>query len=157
ENGIVHRDLKPENVMLIPDRDRGVVAKLLDFGIAKHSLQQGGNELTPGGAAFGTPGYIAPEILAGAKSHNPRAHVYAFGVVLYEALVNAPPFATSNVIATMMAHLHEPVPDPRDARGDISHPVAALVMSAMAKDTALRPKNGAALVEELDKLRAAAL
>ena len=40
EKGIIHRDLKPANVMVTPE---GVVAKLLDFGLAKavHESRRG--------------------------------------------------------------------------------------------------------------------
>ena len=152
ENAILHRDLKPENVMLVPDRDRGVVAKLLDFGIAKRVKST--ESLTPGGAVFGTPGYVAPEVALDGGSDDPRSDVYAFGVVLYEALVNAPPFTAPTSLALLMAHLHEPVPDPRARRADIDAPLASLVMRALAKDPRQRPADGGALVQELDQLRA---
>ncbi|HXV93108.1 MAG TPA: serine/threonine-protein kinase, partial [Pseudonocardia sp.] len=55
--GLVHRDVKPSNVLLAPDGPR-----LIDFGIAR-ALDH--TALTAAGSVFGTPGYIAPEQVAG--------------------------------------------------------------------------------------------
>ncbi len=75
--GIVHRDVKPGNVFLHPDR-----ALLVDFGVAKGGR---GETLTSFGERPGTPGYMAPEQIAGADA-DPRSDLYAAGMLLYEAL-----------------------------------------------------------------------
>lgn len=76
--GVVHRDLKPQNVFLTQD---GAV-KLLDFGLARVT---GEARFTAQSAVMGTPGYISPELLAGAQA-DARADVYSLGVTLFEML-----------------------------------------------------------------------
>ena len=87
--GIVHRDIKPENVLLEEGH-----AVLADFGVAR-ALEQAtlGDRLTGTGLGLGTPGYMAPEQLAGEPGVDARADLYALGVVAYEMLAGAPPFA----------------------------------------------------------------
>lgn len=57
--GVVHRDLKPSNVLVTP---RGPV--LIDFGIAQSADDV---RVTSGNLVVGTPGYLAPELLADAE------------------------------------------------------------------------------------------
>ncbi len=80
EAGVIHRDLKPENVLIKSD---GRV-KVVDFGIA-HVEGPDVSRLTRTGFALGTPAYMAPEQLLGGTIE-PRADVYAWGVVLSEML-----------------------------------------------------------------------
>mmetsp|Transcript_20441 Transcript_20441/g.60337 ORF Transcript_20441/g.60337 Transcript_20441/m.60337 type:complete len:320 (-) Transcript_20441:423-1382(-) len=83
--GIVHRDLKPEN-LLYADPSPEAQIKLADFGLAK----------LVGGAvvmqtACGTPGYVAPEILAN-KGYGLEVDMWSVGVILYILLCGFPPF-----------------------------------------------------------------
>lgn len=78
--GVIHRDLKPENVLIKGDGS----IKVVDFGIA-HVDGHDVSRLTRTGFALGTPAYMAPEQLLGAAI-DPRADVYAWGVVLSEML-----------------------------------------------------------------------
>jgi len=76
--GLVHRDVKPENILVCWDGHPYIA----DFGIAHARLQAG---ITGPGGILGTPGYIAPELLAGTPP-GPAADVYAFAAVLQECL-----------------------------------------------------------------------
>ena len=86
--GVVHRDLKPQNVFLTA---AGGV-KLLDFGLARVAGQ---SRFTSKSAVLGTPGYIAPEILAGQRADT-RADLYSLGATYFEMLSGRRPLVTSD-------------------------------------------------------------
>lgn len=90
--GIVHRDLKPDNII----RARDGRLKILDFGLARSETPgpaAGASFATRPGVLMGTPGYIAPEQLAGERG-DARADVYAFGVLMYEYACGTHPFVS---------------------------------------------------------------
>jgi eukaryotic-like serine/threonine-protein kinase len=72
--GVVHRDVKPGNIMLTP-----FGAKVFDFGIAASTGDADNGDAR--GRILGTPSYVAPERLSGARV-TPAADMYAFGVLL---------------------------------------------------------------------------
>jgi serine/threonine protein kinase len=90
--GIVHRDLKPENIVRCADAR----VKILDFGLAHmtHADRPTELRLTHTGMALGTPGYMAPEQLAG-QEVDARTDVFAFGVVAWELATGTHPFGAS--------------------------------------------------------------
>ncbi|MBA2540892.1 MAG: serine/threonine protein kinase [Deltaproteobacteria bacterium] len=84
---IVHRDVKPGNMMVIaPDREP-LRIELLDFGIARIGDDA---ELTIAGAVMGTPGFMAPEVLAGSPG-SARSDIYSLAAALYFALTGKSP------------------------------------------------------------------
>ncbi|HKW51194.1 MAG TPA: serine/threonine-protein kinase [Candidatus Eisenbacteria bacterium] len=84
--GIVHRDLKPANIML-DGRGR---ARITDFGLAAAAEALRGRD-----TQWGTPGYMAPEQLAGGEI-TPRTDIYALGLVLYEMFTGRKAFEGSS-------------------------------------------------------------
>jgi eukaryotic-like serine/threonine-protein kinase len=88
EKGILHRDVTPSNIML--DREAQDRAVLLDFGIAK-GLWPVGGKLSISGQVVGSPQYMSPERLAGAKNIDMRSDIYSLGIVAYEMLTGHVP------------------------------------------------------------------
>jgi serine/threonine-protein kinase len=135
EAGVVHRDLKPANIFLAR-RGGQTEVKVLDFGIAK--LSGIAREQTSTGVLMGTPAYLAPE-QARTSQVDHRADIYALGVVAYEMLAGTRPFAGSSQDSVVGKHIAVEPPPIGEQVGDLPLPVAAIVMSMMAKDPAGRP------------------
>jgi len=88
EEGVVHRDLKPENLLYYsPDIDSKIM--ISDFGLSK--MEESGVMAT----ACGTPGYVAPEVLA-QKPYGKAVDVWSIGVISYILLCGYPPFYDEN-------------------------------------------------------------
>ena len=85
--GIVHRDIKPDNIFLAREADDDHdVAKILDFGVAKMALDETESLVTGTGALLGTPLYMSPEQIRGARDADLRADIYSLGLVAYTML-----------------------------------------------------------------------
>lgn len=91
EHGIVHRDLKPANIFVTRSRTGDEIAKVLDFGIAKDTLQGAEADLTSVNMLIGTPKYMAPEQFLKLPA-DPRTDLYAVGLLFYQMLSGQPPF-----------------------------------------------------------------
>jgi tetratricopeptide (TPR) repeat protein len=109
--GILHRDIKPGNVMIV---GRSHV-KVLDFGLAKQTgLGESAETATLGmetetGSVVGTPAYLAPELLQGAKA-DARSDLWALGVVLYQMLSGELPFKGATTFEMSSAILKDQPP-----------------------------------------------
>uniref|UniRef100_A0A1I8JS77 Protein kinase domain-containing protein n=1 Tax=Macrostomum lignano TaxID=282301 RepID=A0A1I8JS77_9PLAT len=76
-----HRDLKLENVLIEVQKDTEplrIVAKLCDFGLAKHESEMSGSTFG------GTNGYMAPEVLHNRPAYSNKSDIYALGVIAWE-------------------------------------------------------------------------
>lgn len=134
--GVIHRDLKPENVYLCNrPGDRNYV-KLLDFGIAKLTSENGAAALsqkTRTGMVIGTPTYMAPEQCDGKGNIDARADIYAIGVMMYELLTGRVPFPGEGFGEILVAHLtREPEP-PRSLNANIPPELEAIVLRCLRK------------------------
>ncbi|HEX3774748.1 MAG TPA: serine/threonine-protein kinase [Polyangiaceae bacterium] len=107
-NGIVHRDLKPENIFLVPGDD-AEVAKVLDFGIAKHEQYSLAGKTTKTGSFMGTPYYMSPEQARG-KQIDWRSDLWALGVIVFQCLTGRPPFESEALGELMGMIIYDPIP-----------------------------------------------
>lgn len=145
--GIIHRDLKFDNIMLQRRRDRRLHVKVLDFGVAK--LLTRDVNLTRGGQVPGTPGIIAPELVA-MTPPSPQSDLYSLGVLLYTTLSGKAPFQGHNDLELMRAHQFEPVPNlTSHVQPYVPEALNHLVFELMQKTPAARPQSA---VEVRDRL-----
>lgn len=126
--GIIHRDVKPANVMLDHDADDRAI--LLDFGIAK-SLAPVGSKLSVSGQVVGSPDYMSPERLAGAKTIDARADIYSMGVVAFQMLVGRLPFRRDAAPQPNISPVQYEPPDVRSIRPDVPASFARAVERCM--------------------------
>jgi serine/threonine-protein kinase len=131
--GVVHRDIKPDNVFLLSDAAVPDTVKVLDFGIAKMSVD-GQAKLTGTGAMLGTPAFMAPEQARGAVDVDARADIYAVGAMMYQALTGKLPYEAPSVPALLFAIVEKSPASLRVARPDAPDELVAIVERAMAKD-----------------------
>ena len=146
EAGVVHRDLKPGNIQLTPD---GLI-KVLDFGLARSDEGQSSSSMgssqmetqttpqhqTTPGAVLGTAAYMSPEQARGRRVDK-RTDIWAFGVVLYEMLTGANPFAGETATDSIGAVLHK---DPELSRLPESVPISVrrVLSRCLERDRSIR-------------------
>ena len=80
---------------------------LADFGLAR--MLESATRFTQASQALGTPEYMAPEQAMGADADH-RSDLYAFGILIYQMLLGQTPFRADTPAATLMAHVHQPLP-----------------------------------------------
>ncbi|MCA1715134.1 MAG: serine/threonine protein kinase, partial [Gammaproteobacteria bacterium] len=141
--GVVHRDLKPANVLI----DRAGDTYISDFGVARSLASSG---LTQSGAVIGTPDYLSPEQARGGTIDG-RSDLYALGLILYEMLTGAMPFAGGTVSETLAQRmLHAPPPVTRQ-RADAPAWVARLVDKLLRPQPAHRFGSADEVIQAIDR------
>jgi tetratricopeptide (TPR) repeat protein len=105
-------------------------------------------------AVYGSPNTISPEQVRG-LAPDARTDIYAFGAILYEILTGKPVFPGTDRALSAFAHLSKTpeVPSSRAPTGWISRELDAFVLSALAKDPADRPRDAAAALEMVERLK----
>jgi WD40 repeat protein len=139
ERGVIHRDLKPANILV----ESSGQPRVLDFGVARAAdlgLTAAGGH-TEAGQLIGTLAYMSPEQASGDPSSiDPRADVYALGVVLYELLAHRLPYILDGLpLPEAVRVISEQEPArlgsiDADFRGDVE----TIVAKALQKDKARR-------------------
>ena len=137
ERGVLHRDLKPANVMI----DGAGRVRLTDFGIA-------GAASTGADVRAGTPGYMAPEQLAG-REVSVKSDLFALGLVLYEVFTGKRAFDAPTVGELVKQHERGAPPTPTTTVPDLDPAIERTIMRCLEGDAALRPPSALAVAAGL--------
>lgn len=146
-NGLIHRDLKPENLFVVQPQDGPELCKVIDFGLARSEEHPA---LTREGALVGTIRYMAPE-QARIESADERTDVYALGVVLYEALCGASPYASECDEVTLFRIMNEAPCALLERCPGVPRELSELIDRTLAKDPGERPGSAGELADALSR------
>ncbi len=142
--GVLHRDLKPSNILI----DLAGKPHVSDFGLAKRL--EGNQTMTHTGAILGTPCYMSPEQAAGSRGDvGPVSDVWSLGAILYQVLVNRPPFQASSPMDTLLAVLEVDPPLPRSINREVNRDLEMIALKTLQKPQDLRYASAADLANDL--------
>jgi serine/threonine protein kinase len=146
--GVVHRDLKPENIFVSPSN----WVKIVDFGAAKDIGDGDLPNITKQGMIFGTPLYMSPEHIQGAKVDH-RSDIYALGCMLFEMISGKAPYQLKTPMEIFMAHCHAPIPQLITSDKSIPSIIQEIVNKAMEKDPDKRYPSADAMILDLERAK----
>ena len=148
EVGLVHRDVKPGNIMLL-DAEEPV---LCDFGLV-HDEGPDSHALTRTGEVFGTPLYMSPEQIQGAKTDR-RSDVFSLGVVAYELLTGHRPFHGATYSELYEAITQRDPPAPARLGVTLPRDIGIVLETALDKDPDRRYATAELFADDLRRVRA---
>src|ERR1700722_17189952 len=149
ERGIVHRDIKPSNVFLCDAGSGELFVKLLDFGIAKGPEVGIVGSTTRTGTFIGSPYYMSPEQVVGAKDIDLRSDLWSLGVLMYESLTGEKPFFAETVGGLALKIHRDPLPKPSTANPALPMAVDDWFLRACAREPSERFGSAKEMAEAL--------
>jgi serine/threonine-protein kinase len=105
--GVIHLDVKPDNIFLAQSSDGCIEPKLIDFGLAKTDREPRRADCT---LRAGTPAYMSPAQCRSRRAVDSRSDLWAFSVVLYEAIAGKTPWEGLNWPELLQAIVSAPAP-----------------------------------------------
>lgn len=160
QQNVIHRDLKPANILLAHKSNQeaavdsvclaDLVPKITDFGLAVQLSGQ--DQLTSLGRIVGTPCYMAPEQASGREGWiTPLVDVYALGVILYEALVGRPPFASDSDLETLRLVTQEEAVPPSRLQPKLPRDLEVICLKCLEKEPRRRYHSAEGLADDLQR------
>jgi serine/threonine protein kinase len=139
--GIIHRDIKPDNIFLSTAED-GMICKVLDFGIAKHTKLADMTGVTLPGTTVGTPEYMSREQVMTAREVDAKADLWALTVVAYQCLTGELPFVGETLGMVCVAICKGTYTAPSQLTPELPPGVDAWFERGLNKDPARRFTSG---------------
>src|SRR5262245_48120794 len=159
DEGIIHRDLKPHNIFLSQTRDGATVPKVLDFGISKApeeapSAAVSAQVMSPlvktTVGLMGTPAYLSPEQIEGARTVSAASDQYGLGIILYQCVTGRPAFSSDDDVTKIFGDILNGNRTPADElRPDLPEGLQRIIDRATSRDPAARFPSVRALGTEL--------
>jgi tetratricopeptide (TPR) repeat protein len=145
-HGVLHRDIKPSNVIVDAEGQPHVT----DFGLARRMVDPGG--LTLSGQILGTPGFMAPEQIAGdPQKIGVAADVYSLGAVLYQTLTGRPPFMGTNLIEVLRQVAESEPAAPTLLNPAVPRDLETIAQKCLSKDGSRRYASAAEVADDLER------
>ena len=140
--GLVHRDVTPSNILLDPGGPW-----LADFGIAR---RLDATTVTADGLLVGTAGYLAPEVIAGARA-SAASDRYSLAAVAFQALAGRPAFEADALAGLLYAHVNRAAPLLSSVRPGLPRQVDLVMARALSKEPDERPRTATAVIDGLSR------
>ncbi len=144
--GVVHGDLKPSNVLVIPGPAGAPVhdVKLVDFGLA-------GLRSNEGSGSRGTPGFAAPEVVAGAAP-TAASDLYGLGATLYALIAGRRPFEGEHRSSILEQQRQGPPRAHELEQSGAPQPLIEMVLALLAPEPAERPRDAREVRREIERI-----
>ena len=147
--GLVHRDVKPANVFVAGDGR----LRLGDFGLVRRSAAPGTSvAITRSGESLGTPAFLAPEQVDGAREAGPAADLYGLGATLSTLITGVVPFEGLTGPALLYAKLQKAPRPVRELVPGIPEDVARAIERLLEREPAARGASALDVAAELEAL-----
>lgn len=149
--GLIHRDIKPANIFAARRGGITDVAKLLDFGLVRQTVEDSDDTQSdkPGKGFSGSPAYMAPEQSVDFDKTDGRSDIYALGAVAYYMITGRPPFTGKNAFEVLRAHHTRAIVPPSQVNPSIPADVEQVLLRCLAKEAKDRYQSAEALEEAL--------